>query len=523
MRPKTRFDRPQNTPDDSWVVSETVGNYKIVGSLGVGGMGTVFRAEHVLIGRPAAVKLLNPEMTANRDVVQRFFNEARATSAIKHPGIVEIFDFGYTAAGHAFIVMELLEGEPLTHRIRARSRMSEAEAALLMRDVCGALAAAHAKGIVHRDLKPDNIFIVPDPELGERTKILDFGIAKLTDIGLASSTTKTGSVMGTPTYMSPEQCRGSGTVDHRADLYSIGCMLYEMVAGRPPFTNPGAGELIGSHLFVEPEPLSRHAAVSAELEALVMTLLAKDPERRVQTARELGNHLLALAQATGVQVRMSGASLSIPSASGSMSAQNPTPAHLTPAHFTPSQFTPYAPTHLTPAQLMPAHLTPAHLTPGSYTPAGPSMPTFAAEKPTTLSGTASESMPVPAKKRKVGFVIAALVIVLGAGVGGFLAMQRGGGDDNHAAIAPTPPVADKPVVDPPPQPIIEPPPPVDAAPVNDVTTDPPVVDPPVTDTPVTDKPVADKRDKPKPKPDKPKPRPDKPKPKPSGDLLETDI
>src|SRR5205085_5970230 len=133
---------------------------------------------------------------------------------------------------------------------------TEGEAAMLLRAVCSALGAAHNKGIVHRDLRPDNIFMVTDSDspTGERPKVLDFGIAKLTDIGAAGTATKTGAVMGTPTYMSPEQCKGTGDVDHRADLYSIGCIFYELICGRPPFTSEGAGELIGAHLYVEPEP-----------------------------------------------------------------------------------------------------------------------------------------------------------------------------------------------------------------------------------------------------------------------------
>ncbi|MGH9884243.1 MAG: serine/threonine protein kinase [bacterium] len=279
-----------------------VGSYRILGTISVGGMGTVYRAEHTLIGRLAAIKILHPELCANRSIVNRFFNEAKTTSSIKHPGIVEVFDFGYMPSGHAYLIMELIEGAPLSHRIRARGKMSEGEAAMLLRGVCIALSAAHDKCIVHRDLKPDNIIAMPDPDgpSGERIKLLDFGIAKLTDIGLNGSATRTGSVMGTPTYMSPEQCRGTGDVDWRADLYSIGCIYYEMVAGRPPFVRTGAGEAIGSHLFVDPEPPSRHVAgLSAETEALIMKLLAKQPEQRVQTARELAQLLTRIAQQHG--------------------------------------------------------------------------------------------------------------------------------------------------------------------------------------------------------------------------------
>src|SRR5262249_37632452 len=230
-----------------------VGSYRILDTISVGGMGTVYRAQHTLIGRFAAIKILHPELCANRSMVNRFFNEAKTTTSINHPGIVEVFDFGYMPSGHAYLIMEYLEGVPLSHRVRARGPISEGEAALLLRGVCIALSAAHDKGVVHRDLKPDNILVIPDPDspLGERIKILDFGIAKLTDIGPAGAGTGTGAVNGTPTYMPPEQCRGSGRVDCRADLYSIGCIYYELVTGRPPFVHRGAGQVIGSHLFVD--------------------------------------------------------------------------------------------------------------------------------------------------------------------------------------------------------------------------------------------------------------------------------
>jgi eukaryotic-like serine/threonine-protein kinase len=284
------------------VQGTVVGSYCILDAISAGGMGTVYRAQHTLLGRLAAVKILHPELCSNRDIVNRFFNEAKTTTSIKHPGIVEVFDFGYMDTGHAYLIMELLEGQALSRRIRERGQLPEGEAAAILRGVCVALSAAHDKGIIHRDLKPDNIFVTSDPDsqLGARTKILDFGIAKLTEIGLAGSATKTGAVMGTPTYMSPEQCRGTGEIDFRADLYSIGCVLYEMVTGRAPFVHTGAGELIGAHLFVEPDRPSRHVeGLSPDTESLIMRLLAKSPELRVQTAQELGQILSEIAVAQG--------------------------------------------------------------------------------------------------------------------------------------------------------------------------------------------------------------------------------
>src|SRR5689334_4401433 len=182
-----------------------IGQYRVTGVLGEGGMGVVYAAEHTLLGRPAALKLLLPELSSKQDIVQRFFNEARAATAIRHPGIVEIYDFGWTNEGAAYIVMELLQGETLRAR-RARGPMPWSAALAITRQIAGALGAAHAKGIVHRDLKPDNIFLVPDPEVpgGERIKLLDFGIAKLAGQAVGQHMTRTGAVIGTPTYMAPE-------------------------------------------------------------------------------------------------------------------------------------------------------------------------------------------------------------------------------------------------------------------------------------------------------------------------------
>ncbi len=272
---------------------EIVGNYKIEAKLAEGGMGAVYRATHQLLGRAAAVKVLLPELSTNRELVDRFFNEARAATSVRHPGIVEIYDFGYLPSGTAFIVMELLDGEPLSRCLARHGRLAESTALLYLRGMASALAAAHAKGIVHRDLKPDNVFLVPDPDLpgGVRVKLLDFGIAKVAEAarGRTSGTkTRTGSVMGTPAYMSPEQCRGAGDVDHRADLYGLGCIVYEMVTGQQPFVADGPGEILAAHILTAPLPPSKvEPTASANLDALALCLLAKRPEDRMQSAAEL--------------------------------------------------------------------------------------------------------------------------------------------------------------------------------------------------------------------------------------------
>lgn len=273
------------------MIGTLFGSYRVVGVVGGGGMGTIYRAEHTLIGRPAAVKVLNADYARDRGVVNRFFNEARAATAIRHPGIVEVFDFGYLADGTAFIVMEFLAGESLARRITSRGTLLETEAFAIGRGIANALGAAHAQGIVHRDIKPDNIFLVPDSEVatGERVKLLDFGIAKLTDEANAGwAQTRTGSVLGTPSYMAPEQCAGAGRVDHRADLYSLGCVLFEMMTGRPPFVGAGAGEVLGAHQYV-PAPSLRQFAphASAGADELIARLLAKDPAARPGSAADV--------------------------------------------------------------------------------------------------------------------------------------------------------------------------------------------------------------------------------------------
>jgi serine/threonine-protein kinase len=252
-------------------------------------MGAVFLGEHTLLGRHAAIKLLLPELSSKRESVDRFFNEARATTAISDPGIVQVFDFGFTADNTAYIVMELLEGEQLNLRLQRLGALPPSDALRITRQVAGSLGAAHAVGIVHRDLKPENLYMIRDPEApgGERPKILDFGIAKLGDGVPDRLRTRTGAVLGTPVYMSPEQCNGAARVDHRADIYSLGCVLFHLLTGRPPFDLPGLGAIISAHLR-EPAPApSSFLPFPAEIDELVLRCLAKRPDDRFPTMLEM--------------------------------------------------------------------------------------------------------------------------------------------------------------------------------------------------------------------------------------------
>lgn len=253
-------------------------------------MGEVFLAEHTLLGRRAAIKVLHAERSESRESVERFFNEARATSAVSDPGIVQVFDFGIAPDKTAFIVMEFLEGEQLSHRLHRLGALPPGDALRIVRQVAGSLAAAHAAGIIHRDLKPENLFMVRDAEApgGERAKILDFGIAKLGGDLPDRFKTRTGAVMGTPVYMSPEQCNDSGKIDHRTDVYSLGCVLFHLLTGRPPFDMEGIGAIISAHLREPaPPPSSVVRHLPPPIDQLVLRCLAKSPDERFPTMFDL--------------------------------------------------------------------------------------------------------------------------------------------------------------------------------------------------------------------------------------------
>ncbi len=272
------------------MIGTVINNYRIVSVLGEGGMGSVYLAEHPFMGRKAAIKVLRRELAEDSGLVERFMNEARAANAIRHPNIIDIIDVGLLPTGVPYLMMEFLEGESLSQRILRRRPMPIAEAVDVAAQTASALAAAHEKNIVHRDLKPDNLFLIRDrAHPTGRIKVLDFGIAKLRgELSGSGARTQTGSIMGTPPYMSPEQCRGVDELDHRTDIYALGIILYEMLTGAPPFVSPGWGEVVHMHISQPPAPVRpSNPAVSPELEALVMKALAKQPAARWSSMGEL--------------------------------------------------------------------------------------------------------------------------------------------------------------------------------------------------------------------------------------------
>ena len=268
-----------------------IGRYDVLTKLGQGGFGIIYVGRDTELDRDVALKFLRPEHVTRPDVVMRFLQEARSAAKINHPGIVTVYECGQVtntntrADGTVYIAMELLAGESLSQRLRRERLLPPAIALGITRQLCAALQAAHVAGIVHRDLKPDNIFLVPDAAMrdGIRVKILDFGVAKLADGQFGPSggvRTHSAMVLGTPTYMSPEQCKSSAKVDHRSDIYALGCILFELLCGARPY-HGDAGEQIAKHqLAPVPVPRAVNAAIPVELDALVTQMLAKTPDER---------------------------------------------------------------------------------------------------------------------------------------------------------------------------------------------------------------------------------------------------
>jgi serine/threonine protein kinase len=261
-----------------------LGKYELRDKLGSGAFGVVFTARDPSLDREVAIKVLRPGHLANPAIVQRFLQEARATARIAHPGIVTIHDCGQveTSIGPtAFIAMELLSGESLASRLARCGRLAPEAAIEIIRQAASALEAAHRADVLHRDLKPDNIYVVPDPAIprGERVKVLDFGLAKLGHDG----NTQLKTVFGTPRYMSPEQCRSSTQVDHRSDIYSLGCILFELVTGVAPFDGDVRQLLEHHQRTVAPRARSLAPELSSALDDLIAEMLAKHPMNRPQT------------------------------------------------------------------------------------------------------------------------------------------------------------------------------------------------------------------------------------------------
>lgn len=282
------------------------GKYRLDERLGGGGMGTVYRATHLLIDRPVAIKVLSQRFVGDRTAQQRFRREARAAGRMHHPNAVSVTDFGATTDGYLYIVMELLEGRTLRDLLAREAPLDVARVVSIMLQTCAAVSAAHDVGLIHRDLKPANIFIEQRTNTPAIVKVLDFGVAKFAVEEQADddyqTLTQVGAIIGTPRYMSPEQCSGSGGVTTASDVYSLGIILYEMLSGVVPFNAETPLAIALRHVSEPPRPLREIVpGVPEKLEAITHKALAKHPSERFADANELRQAILTVAQELGLE------------------------------------------------------------------------------------------------------------------------------------------------------------------------------------------------------------------------------
>jgi eukaryotic-like serine/threonine-protein kinase len=385
------------------------GKYRLERELGRGGMGSVWLAEHMTLRSPVAIKLIDPAIAENPEALARFLREAQAAASLRSPHVVQILDHGVDN-GVPFIVMELMEGESLATRIERVQRLSPADTARIMTHVARAISRAHEAGIVHRDLKPDNIYLVRNDE-EEIAKVLDFGVAKATTHGMGSvsGATRTGSVLGTPYYMSPEQAEGAKTVDHRSDLWSLGVIAWECLLGTRPFEAETLGGLLLAICARDIPVPSRAGVVPPGFDAWFSRACSRDVHHRFSTAKELAAELRAVCGGAA-----------------------PSPGYMAPPPMSSQS-------GVAQAASLPLASTTAHL------------------------GLSHSSDPI--KKKSAAPLVAAVGFLLLLGAGGALFALRGSSDDTVASAVPSsapPPVEPKAAAAPPSEPA--PPPAIASAP-----------------------------------------------------------
>jgi serine/threonine protein kinase len=289
-------------PDDE-LLGRNVGSYRISRLLGKGGMGAVYMAEHPVIGSRVAIKFLHPQYATDKKIVDRFFNEARAVNVIGHDNILKILDLNVTDDNRHYFIMEFLHGKPLQDLVLPDGPMPLEVAGPILLQICEALQAAHDSKIIHRDLKPDNVYLTVHKGKKNFVKVVDFGIARVTDdAGVSTGKTQTGMVMGTPAYMSPEQAGGmTARIDARSDIYSLGCMMYQMATGRLPFPGTSFGEVLIGHLqLTPPAPRTLAPEIPGAYEAVIVKCLQKKQEDRYQSMREVHDAIAQVMDQLGI-------------------------------------------------------------------------------------------------------------------------------------------------------------------------------------------------------------------------------
>ncbi|MCA9671649.1 MAG: serine/threonine protein kinase [Myxococcales bacterium] len=292
-------------PADPRVGTTFAGRYRIISKLGEGGMGVVYIAEHIAIEKKVALKVLLQEYARKADLKERFLQEAKAAARIGHENIVDITDFGDTPDGSVFFAMEFLEGQELSQAVKKNGAYPWQKAKPILLQICRAMGAAHSKHIIHRDMKPENIFLIEREGKPDFVKVLDFGIAKVTDDSPGERRlTKTGMIFGTPEYMSPEQAQGHKP-DHRVDIYALGVIMYELLTGRVPFKADTFMGILTKHIFEQPTPPSEvEPSVPGEVEAIILKAMAKDRDDRYRSMAEMAS---AISTCAGRMTRPTGA------------------------------------------------------------------------------------------------------------------------------------------------------------------------------------------------------------------------
>jgi len=416
------------TPNDTMIGTLAAGRYRVLKLLGEGGMGQVYLAEHVAIEKRVALKILRAEFAGKGEIVTRFQQEAISASRIKHPNVLDVFDFGQLENGCFFLAMEFLEGNDLADELARQRVIGPASGIRISMQICRALAAAHANGVVHRDMKPENVFLQRTADGEEIVKIVDFGIAQLRSkdtevIQTKRRLTRTGMIFGTPEYMAPEQAGGKHA-DPRSDVYSVGIIMYEMFTGAVPFTGDTFLGVLAKHLS-DPTPLPSaiypEIAISSSLQAVIMHALEKDPTVRYQTMLEFAQAISASSDAIALGYRPT-----VTTANEQLT--------LSGAHATGT------PTH---AQFAPATAAVAVHGPGR------AKDTEAARAETLIGAEASTPSPAPRSKGALTAALAAVVVLGGASF--WFLTHRGGNTtptpETNAALAAMP-VAPPPVAPP---------------------------------------------------------------------------